>query len=69
VSQRDKVIARIRARPVEADLRDVRALLEEFGWTLDRTRGSHATFVKQGEFPITLSTHGGKVKRTYLTLI
>lgn len=35
---REKLIERIRARPVEADFSDVEALLEMFGWSLDRIK-------------------------------
>ncbi len=70
MSRRDKLIARVCARPPEADFSDVRALLEEFGWQLGRERGSHVTFVKAGEFPITVPKSGGrKVKRVYLDMI
>lgn len=70
MSKREKLIDRIRVRPPEADFDDVRCLLEHLGWSLDRVRGSHSTFVKEGEFPLTVSTYGGrKVKRTYLTEI
>jgi predicted RNA binding protein YcfA (HicA-like mRNA interferase family) len=68
MSRREKLIARIRARPPEADFSDVRALLEDFGWRMDRESGSHVTFVKPGEFPFTIPKVGGRrVKRTYLT--
>jgi len=70
MSQIEKLIARMRARPPEADFDDVRRLLEAFGWTLDRIRGSHCHFVKTGEPPLTIPKHGGqKVKRTYVVLI
>ncbi|MBA3947547.1 MAG: type II toxin-antitoxin system HicA family toxin [Herpetosiphonaceae bacterium] len=70
MTRRDKLVARIRARPPEADFTDVSALLEEFGWILDRERGSHTIFIKSGEFPITIPKHGGrKVKRIYLDKI
>jgi predicted RNA binding protein YcfA (HicA-like mRNA interferase family) len=56
--------------PPEADFSDVQALLEEFGWTLARERGSHVIFSKPGERPITIPRAGGrKVKRAYLDLI
>jgi predicted RNA binding protein YcfA (HicA-like mRNA interferase family) len=70
VARRDRLIAKIRARPPEADYDDVRRLLEEFGWSLDRRKGSHVTFVKPGGMPITVPiVHGRKVKRVYLTLL
>lgn len=70
MSQRDRLVARIRARPPEADCGDVRALLEEFGWTLRRERGSHVTFVKPGERSIVVPKVGGRRgKRTYLAML
>jgi len=70
MSQIAKLVEKIRARPPEADFDDVCRLLEAFGWTLDRIRGSHCHFVKSGELPITIPRHGGRrVKRTYLVVI
>ncbi|HEY8596868.1 MAG TPA: type II toxin-antitoxin system HicA family toxin [Thermomicrobiales bacterium] len=70
MSRREKLIARIRARPPEADFGDVQAVLGYFGWTLDRESGGHATFTKRGEFPLTVPKVGGrKVKRVYLTML
>ncbi len=70
MSRRSKLIARIRARPPEADFDDVRRLLEAFGWTLAREQGSHAHFTKPGERTITVPRVGGRsVKRTYLDLL
>ena len=63
----ERLIERIRARPPEASFRDVRALLEAFGWELARERGSHVTFRKSGELPLVVPKHHGrKVKRAYL---
>ncbi len=70
MSQIEKLIERIRARPPQADFEDVCKLLEAFGWKLARERGSHAMFTKEGESTITVpKVHGRKVKRTYLDLI
>lgn len=65
MTKRDKLIERIRARPVEADFSDVRGLLEAFGWTHERIRGSHHTFAKDGERSLTISTVGGRTVRRY----
>jgi predicted RNA binding protein YcfA (HicA-like mRNA interferase family) len=65
-----KLIDRIRSRPVEADFDDVERLLRHFDWTLDRESGSHVTFVKSGEYPIVVPKKGGrKVKGRYLDKI
>lgn len=65
-----KVVARIRARPPEADFDDVRTLLRINDWTEDRQEGSHVTFVKPGELPLTIPTiKGRKVKRFYLRVL
>ncbi len=70
MTQHDKLIERIRASPPEADFNDVRRLLEAFGWTLDRQRGSHTFFKKPGERTIGIPLrHGRKVKRVYLAQI
>ncbi len=63
----ERLIERIRRRPVEVDFDDVERLLRHFGWTLDRVNGSHVTFVKSSEYPITVPKKGGrKVKGRYL---
>ena len=65
----DKLIAKIKARPAEADFADVRRLLEAHGWVLKRQESSHCSFVKAGEstiFTVPLVS-GRKVKRVYLT--
>ncbi len=41
-------------------------MLEEFGWVLDRTSGSHHTFTKAHEYPIVVTVHDKRVKRGYL---
>lgn len=47
----------------------MRAVLELHGWALDRQKGSHVSFVKNDEYPITVPIANGKVKRVYLTRI
>ena len=70
MSQRDKLIARIVARPPIADFYDVRRVLELFGWEQARQSGSHVSFVKAGERPIIIPLQSGrKVKRVYLDQI
>ena len=66
MTRRERLIARIKSRPPEAEQRDVRALLQEFGWTLDRQTGSHLIFVKDGEMMSIPLVHGRRVKRIYL---
>lgn len=70
MSQREKLIARIRERPPQARFGDVRAVLEAFGWQVARQRGSHVSFVKEGERAIIVPKEGGRwVKRVYLDQI
>ena len=70
MTQREKLIERIRARPPEAKARDVQALLDDFGWRLDRQHGSHLVFFKPGEGFLSITLAGGRtVKRTYLDII
>lgn len=69
MSQRQKLIQRIRRRPPEASFHDVRSLLKQFEWEHSRTVGSHFTFTKAGEFPIVVPVHNQKVGRRYLDTI
>ena len=69
MSRRGRLIQRIVRRPPEAHFSDVQAILAEFGWSHDRTRGSHAIFVKEGERSITVHVHGQRVGRRYLDQI
>lgn len=66
MTKRDKLIEQIRRRPPTARFSDVAALLDDFGWTRDRTSGSHVSFTKPGEFPILVVIHDKCVKRVYL---
>lgn len=69
MTRRDKLIERIRRRPPIAKFGDVRSLLEAYGWTHDRTTGSHEIFTKPGERTLPVPVHGGAVKRVYLDRI
>lgn len=69
MSQVAKLIQRIVRRPPDATIDDVRKLLDAYGWSLDRRRGSHVTFVKLGERSITVPVHDSKVGRRYLDMI
>jgi predicted RNA binding protein YcfA (HicA-like mRNA interferase family) len=69
MGRRETLVRRICARPPEARFSTVAALLAEFGWSQDRQRGSHVTFVKSGEFPITVPVHDDKVGQVYLASI
>lgn len=51
---------------MSASFRDIRSLLEEFGWKHARTTGSHATITKPGDYPIVVTIHDKRVKRGYL---
>ncbi len=71
MSQLDKLVAKIKARPPEANVGDVMKLLEAHGWQSRRPSGSHISFRKPGDPRLlTISTvHGRTVKTTYLDMI
>jgi predicted RNA binding protein YcfA (HicA-like mRNA interferase family) len=66
MAQLDKLLQRICGRPPDARFRDVEPLLEARGWVLARRRGSHVSFTKRGELPITVPIRDGRVGRVYL---
>jgi predicted RNA binding protein YcfA (HicA-like mRNA interferase family) len=67
MTQRDKLIAKMRARPVQADIEDVEKVLELFGWQRQRQKGSHVSYGSPGITEIfTVSVHNGRVKQVYV---
>lgn len=70
MSQFEKSIERLRARPPEASFEDVTRVLQGFGWRHARQRGSHVSFTKAGERSITVPLLAGtRVKRAYVSEI
>ncbi len=45
---------------------EVQAMLESSGFELARVRGSHHIFTKEGEQPVSIPVHRGKVKPYYV---
>lgn len=71
MTQLEKLVKRLKARPVEASFDDVRKVLEAYGWKLRNHSGSHANFKKPGDerlFTVPL-VGGRRVKRVYLDLL
>ena len=66
MTQHDKLIERIVARPPEADFNDVRRLLETHGWVLKRQKGSHTHFTKPGESTQTVPLVRGRTVKRYI---
>lgn len=66
MTRRDKLVQRIVKRPASASFQDVRQVLQMYDWTHARTNGSHATFTRPGEYPITVPVHDKRVTRFYL---
>ncbi len=67
MTQLEKAIARLQARPPEARAEDVRRVLAAYGFSEVRQRGSHLTFVHAEGRGFTLPlSHGKTVKRTYV---
>lgn len=52
--------------PSEERFAVVRKMLESCGWTLARIKGSHHTFTKKGERPVSIPVHQSKVKPVYV---
>lgn len=68
MTQLEKLVAKLKARPPEARVSDVVKVLLAFGWELRSQEGSHMSFRKPGDPRLlTISTVGGKkVKAVYL---
>ena len=66
MTQLDKLIKRICARPPEASFNDVRRLLEAYGWVLKRQKGSHFHFTRPGEGTQTVPLVRGRSVKRYI---
>ena len=47
-------------------IQEIQNILESFGYTLDRIKGSHYIFVKENYDIIVLPVHSQKVRKIYL---
>jgi len=61
MTQRDKLLVRIRSHPKQARFDDLQTLLGYYGYQLVRVSGSHHRYQRQGSPPITISRHGAHV--------
>ena len=68
MSQIEKLVAKLKARPPEASVGDVKKVLEAYGWELRSQNSSHMSYRKPGDpFLLTIATVSGKrVKTTYI---
>ena len=62
--QERKLLAKLENSPFDATFSDIRKLLEEEGFTLDRISGSHHIFRKQGVIFV-IPVHKKRVKSVY----
>jgi predicted RNA binding protein YcfA (HicA-like mRNA interferase family) len=70
VTELEKALARLRARPAVAEFADLRRVLEAHGWTQARQKGSHVSFTKRGHRSLVVPLAGGrKVKRAFVMQI
>jgi predicted RNA binding protein YcfA (HicA-like mRNA interferase family) len=69
VSKKDKRVKTLLKFPNTMRFSDVRGVLEEHGYTLERTKGSHHTFTKKNALTITVPVHKNSVKIDYLKII
>ena len=66
VSQLDKLIERIRARPPEESFSDVRRLLEAYGWVLKGQKEATPISPSQGNGPQTVPLVSGRSVKRYI---
>lgn len=64
MSKQEKLRAKLKNNPNDAKFSDIRKLLEQVGFALDRITGSHHIFVKD-EITFVIPVHNKKVKTIY----
>jgi predicted RNA binding protein YcfA (HicA-like mRNA interferase family) len=70
MSKKEKLVERLLRKPVNMRFEEVAAILEHYGFTLDKKnqKGSHFVYFK-GDKLITIPVHNHMVKKTYLLLV
>ena len=61
MTQREKLLAKIRSHPKNVRFDDLETLLGYYGYRLARVSGSHHRYQRQGSPPVTISRHGAHV--------
>jgi predicted RNA binding protein YcfA (HicA-like mRNA interferase family) len=61
MSQRDKLLQKIRNHPKSVSFDDLQALLRMYGYELDRVAGSHHIYARPGRPSINVKRHGAQV--------
>ena len=65
MTQLDKLVRKLKGRPVTAPIGDVRKVLDAYGWEFRSQRGSHLSFRKPGDPRLlTICTESGKTVTT-----
>jgi len=65
MTKREKLRERLKNNPNNATFSDIRKLLEQEGFTLDRITGSHHIFTKD-EITFVVPVHNNRVKTIYV---
>lgn len=69
MTRAEMLLEKMRRYPPDMPLAQVQAVLVHLGWTLARTRKLHFHYVREGDLPISIPSHEGYVKPTYLRQI
>jgi predicted RNA binding protein YcfA (HicA-like mRNA interferase family) len=65
MSKREKLRARLKNNPTDVTFADLRTLLEQEGFLLDRVTGSHHVFTKD-ETTFVVPVHNNRIKTIYV---
>lgn len=70
MSQWDKLIASLKNSPKEMHFKDLRKILEKYGYTMKEAGkgSSHCTFRKPGKMPITIPRHE-PINKAYIDMV
>ena len=65
MTKKEKLFDKLKNNPKDANFGDIRTLLENEGFTLERVTGSHHVF-KKGKIIFVIPVHNKKVKTVYV---
>jgi len=64
--RRAKHLAKIESNPKSVRPQELVVALRAFGYELDRQRGSHQIFAKEGAYPLNVPIHRPHLKEIYI---
>ena len=65
MSKKQKLLQKLLRKPKDLRFEELERIIIMFGYRLDRSKGSHFSYLKDGRYPLVIPKHS-PVKRNYI---